>query len=155
MANPIKHAKKTAENAHLQVQPYMASLFQRLGFNYAILIMIMVLINTVGVWLLLTFLPIPQSTANVIGFSVNLIFLLYGWRFLEKRNRATSLFVLYTRYSRQRRDLTDNIKLAEDGALENTDDLYIQVDVLEEKATSFLEAVESEGMKAHQSESNN
>ncbi len=154
MANPIKHAKQTAENTHQQVQPYMASLFQRLGFNYANLIILMLVINILSVWLLLRILPLPPSTANVIGFAVNLIFLVYGWRFLEKRNNATALFVLYTRYSRQRRDLKDNIKLAEDGALENEDNLYTQVDVLEENASLFLDAVEEEGMKAHYRESN-
>lgn len=152
MANPIQHAKKTSERVHEAIRPYMPSVFQALALNYSILVIVVALINTVGVWALLRFFPLPTSTVNVISFAVNLLFLLYGWRFLENRNNATAIFALYTRYSRQRRDLQAVVKQAENKTLDNEDTVYVQVDILEETATQFLEAVEAQGVKAYEAE---
>lgn len=153
MADPLKHAQRSEDEAHTRVQPYMISLFQRLAVNYLILVVAMVLVYTAGTRLLLNLFPVSLFVANGIAFAVNVLILLFGWRYLENRNRATGLFVLYTRYSRQRRDLNDTITRAEDGSLENTDRLYLEVDLLEENTNSLLEAIEEQGVKAHQMES--
>lgn len=149
MANPIQNAKNSLAATHEQVQPYMAELFKRIASNYAILIAGVLVVNMIMLPLLLRFVPIPVSTANVLGFSAMLLILVYGWRFLENRNRATSLFVLYTRYSRQRRDLLATVEAAESSTLEDENTLYVNVDLLEEAASSLLDAVEEQGLKAH------
>lgn len=148
MANPIEHAKTTSERVHNAVQPYMPETFYRIGSNYSLLLITVVAVNMIGIPLVLRFLPLPLSTANVMGFSVMLLILVYGWRFLENRNHATAIFVLYTRYSRQRRDLQDALKQAENGVLEDENTLYVHVDLLEEVASGFLDAVEEQGVKA-------
>lgn len=150
MANPIQHAKTSAERIHEAVRPYMPETFYQLGSNYGLLLIAVVAVNMLGIPLLLRFISLPLSTANVLAFSVMLLILVYGWRFLENRNHATAIFVLYTRYSRQRRDLLDTITQAENGILEDDNALYVQVDLLEEKATAYLEAVEEQGVKAHE-----
>jgi len=146
MANPINHAKKAQERAYDAVQPYMPPLFKRLAFNYFVLLFTVAIVNTLGMRVLLSVLPMPPSTANVIGFSVNLILLLFGWRLLEQRNKATGLFILYTRFSSQRRDLKATIENAEDDVLDDDNALYVGVDLMEEAAKNFLDAVENEGV---------
>jgi hypothetical protein len=155
MTNPIQHAKQSEETSYLQIQPYMLSLFQRLAGNYAILGVSVVIVNTIGVQILLGLLAIPQSTATAIAFAVNLLIFFYGWRFLENRNHATALFVLYTQYSRQRRHLKASIAMAENGTLDDENTLYVQVDLLEETAKSFLAAVAEQNLKARPRESAN
>lgn len=48
---------------------------------------------------------LPASTVSIVSFGVALLCLVFGWRLLENRTKATSLFVLFTRISRARRDL--------------------------------------------------
>ncbi|MGB7339073.1 MAG: hypothetical protein WBC91_09300 [Phototrophicaceae bacterium] len=151
MANPIQHAETTLTRVHAHVQPYMADLFYRVANNYLLLLAAVFVTNMIGIPLLLRFVPIPLSTVNIIGFSAMLLILVYGWRYLENRNHATALFVLYIRYSRAKRDLEASLVLAKEGVLENDDTLYIQVDFLEETATGLLDAVEEQGLKAHSS----
>ena len=67
---------------------------------------------------------------------------------MEQRNQATSLYILYTRYSRQRRDLEALMKEAEANTLSNPDQLYISVDKLEEAARNFLDAARTAGVEA-------
>ncbi|MGJ3237241.1 MAG: hypothetical protein ACFE0Q_00900 [Anaerolineae bacterium] len=149
MANPTQHAQRVLDASHEQVQPYMAALFSRLANNYGILFLLVLMVNLIGIPLLMRWMPVPASTANVLGFSAMVLILVYGWRFLENRNQATALFVLYIRYSRQRRDTEDTLKLAQEGALEDENRLYVQVDLLEENATSLLNAVQEQGLAQH------
>lgn len=150
MANPIQHAKTSAERVHEAVRPYMPETFYQLGINYGLLLISVVAVNMLGIPLILRFIPLTLSTANILGFSVMLLILVYGWRFLEKRNSATAIFVLYTRYSRERRNLQDILEQAENGVLEDENTIYTQVDILEETASNFLDAVEQQGVKAHE-----
>src|SRR5215213_7155260 len=119
MVNPLHHAQKSHESIENQVKPYVSGLFPRLALNYGLLIIIAFLVSvlvvpTLALW-------IPQSTASVLGFSFNLLLFVFGWRSLEQRNKATSLYILYTRYSRQRRDLEALMKEAEAKTLDNND----------------------------------
>jgi len=153
VANSLQHAKNSLEATHAHVQPYMAELFSRLASNYLLLMGGVLIVNMIGIPLLLRVIIIPVSTANILGFAAMLLILVYGWRFLENRNRATALFVLYIRYSRQRRELIASIEQAETDSLEDENTLYVNVDLYEESASSFLDAVEEQGLKAHPNES--
>ncbi|MEM9951705.1 MAG: hypothetical protein AAF846_08905 [Chloroflexota bacterium] len=153
MANSIQHAENTKTRIHEQVQPYMADLFYRLANNYVILFGAILLTNMILLPLLFQLLPdsFPSSTPQVLGFASVLLLLVFGWRFLENRNHATALFALYIRYSRQKRDLEENITLAQDDMLPDENTLYVSVDLLEDSATSLLQAIEEEGLKIHRS----
>lgn len=149
MANPIQNAENALKRIHTEVQPYMATLFYKIANNYLLLLAGVIVINMIGLPLLIRFVPIPMSTVNVIGFSAMLLILVYGWRYLEKRNHATTLFVFYIHYSRAKRNLEASLDLARAGSLETDDTLYIQIDLLEETATILLDAIEEEGLKPH------
>lgn len=151
MANPIQHAETTLERVHEQIQPYMADLFYKLANNYILLFGAVLLTNLIILPVAFQFLPLLNSTMTIIEFSLILLILVFGWRFLEARNHATALFVIYIRYSRQKRDLEATLALAKEGVLDDDNALYVGVDLLEESATSFLNAVEAEGLKAQES----
>jgi hypothetical protein len=146
MANPLAHAQNSHTTMEKEVKPYVSGLFPRLALNYGLLLFVAVLVSTIavptlGLW-------IPQSTASVLGFSINFLMLFFGWRFFEKRNKATSLYILYTSYSRQRRDLEALMKQAEAKSLSNMDALYTSVDKFEEAAKAFLSAAQEAGIEA-------
>lgn len=146
MANPLQHAQKSHENTERQVKPYVGELLPRLVNNYGLLFLLALLVSLFLVPLLANW--IPQSTATILGYALNLLLLVYGSRFLEGRNKATGLYVLYSRYSRQRRSLETLMKQAEAQSLENSDSLYSSVDLFEEAAKNFLSAAQDAGVKA-------
>lgn len=147
MANPVQHAERALEETYAAVQPYMPAIFKRIASNYSLLFGAVVFINLVALNALARLLPLPISTLNTIGFAAILLTLYFGWRYLENRNQATGLFVLYTRYSRQKRDLQALLEQAD--ALENEDTLYLAVDDLEQVASAFLDAVEEYEVEVH------
>lgn len=145
MANPLAHAQNSHKKTETDVKPYVSGIFPRLALNYGLLLFVAVLVSTIavptlGLW-------IPQSTATVLGFSINFLTLFFGWRFFENRNKATSLYILYSSYSRQRRDLEALMKQAEAKSLANTDALYTSVDKFEEAAQAFLSAAMEAGVQ--------
>lgn len=136
----IEQAKQTDETIFEEVQPYMLAIFPRLTFNYLSLTLSVLLLWFIGVGLLRNI--VPQSIATSIVFAVSLVLFFYGWRFLENRNHATALFALYTRYSRQRRDLKTQIANdADEETLLNT------LHLLEESAQAFIEAAKENGVE--------
>jgi hypothetical protein len=144
MADPLNHAQNAHSRIEAQVKPYVAGIFPRLAFNYGLLMLLALLVSVIVVPSLAQW--IPQSTASTIGFSANILLLFFGLRYLENRNHATSLFLLYTRYSRERRELEALIQQAQANTLTNSDSLYSSVDDLEEIARSFLTAATEAGI---------
>jgi len=142
MSNPIQHAQHSQQTTAKAVKGYMPGLGKRLVLNYGVLMVLIMVINASILALLLRFLP--RSTANSVLFIVTVAWFYYGWRFLETRNRATALFILYTRFSRERRILDSLLNDAQQEKLENMDPLYTQVDRVEEAAQSFISAAEDQ-----------
>jgi hypothetical protein len=138
--NMIQQAQQTDENLFQELQPYMIAILPRLTFNYLSLTMPLLLFWLIGLQLLAQIVPL--STANAIIFALSLFMFIYGWRFLENRNHATALFVLYTRYSRQRRDLKALLKPETDEAR-----LISNLQWLAESAQSFLDAAKENGLE--------
>lgn len=132
------------ETTHEDVRRYMPGVGKQLLLNYAVLMLIALFLNIAVITLLLRFIPRP--TANAIAFGFNLVWLIYGWRYLEGRNHATALFVLYTRYSRERRDLTRLLDTADAPALDNS------VDAVEETAQRFIDAAQAQHITPQEAE---
>lgn len=135
----LEEAKQQDETIFEEVQPYMLAIMPRLSFNYASLSLGLLFLWLIGLQLLARIVPL--STANATLFVASLFIFIYGWRFLENRNHATSLFVLYTRYSRQRRDLKALISSdADEESLSNN------IQWLEEAAQAFIHAAQDSGL---------
>jgi maltose-binding protein MalE len=91
---------------------------------------------------------IPDSTAMILTFGVNLLILVKGWQYMERKTRATSLFSLYTRYSSQRRRTESLIE-----ANAATDDIHDALHATESLAQSFIEAAQDAGIQPDKVES--
>jgi hypothetical protein len=141
MANPQNHAQKQHDHYEAEVKPYLYELFMRLGLNYGLLTLALLLIRFLIAPLAAQI--IPESIIGSLLFALILLVWLFGWRFLEKRNQATSLYFLYSRFSRQRRDLETLLKTPPD----NPDNLYAAADLVEEAAQNFLKAAQDAGLK--------
>lgn len=145
MADPLQHAKLSDAQLYPEVRAYMPSLLPRIAFNYMTLMMIAVLVSVVLVRVLENY--IWESTANTIAFGINLALLVYGWRWLERRNQATSLFIIYTRYSRHRRELLKALEQATSGKLADLDSLYTLVDFAEESGNQFVQMAQEQNLQ--------
>lgn len=92
--------------SYKRTRPYVPVLVQRLALTYGLPMLVAVLISTLGSRLLLALLPeLPLSTATLLTLAVNILVLLRGWQWLEKRFGATKLFFLYIVVSRNRREI--------------------------------------------------
>ena len=127
-----------------QVREYMPGVARRIIFNYAVLIGVALAVSLILVPFLMRL--IPRSTATTIGFAVNLVWLFYGWRLLENRNKATSLYALYIRYSHERRGLEQT--LAADKT--KSEDVSEQVELMETSAEAFIRAAEEQQIEPRQ-----
>lgn len=96
--------QKTIDTTYSAVRPYMPGLVQRLLVTYGVPIALTMLMAIFGGRLLVA-ITRDVGTANMTALLLNIVILMVAWRFLERRTQATGLFVQYTRYSRQRRDL--------------------------------------------------
>jgi hypothetical protein len=89
-----------------RTRPYLPALVQRLALTYGLPMLAAVLISTLGSRLLLALLPeFPLSTATLLTLGANILVLVRGWQWLEKRFGGTKLFFLYIVVSRNRREL--------------------------------------------------
>ena len=121
------------------VRQYMPGVAKRILFNYAVLLGVALVVSLLLVPLLMRF--IPRSTATTIGFAVNIVWLFYGWRMLENRNKATSLYALYSRYSHDRRGLEQTLA-ANDKT--KSEEVTEQVELMEASAEAFIQAAEEQ-----------
>ncbi|MEL6408490.1 MAG: hypothetical protein AAFR81_29250 [Chloroflexota bacterium] len=148
MQETIQHTRQQLDTVHAAVRPYMPHLFQRLFGNYGLIFFFVLAWNLIVLNLIATYIPFPQSTIVVLGFAGPLLILYYGWRFMESRNHATALFVLYTQYSSQRRSLLNKLEQAENGVLDDDNPLIVGIQQLEETADSFLNAADENKLQA-------
>jgi hypothetical protein len=103
--NPAQIESRITESFE-RTRPYVPLLVQRLAITYGIPMFSALLIATIGSRLLLALLPeFPISTATVLILAINLIVLVRGWAWLERRYEGTRLFFLYNVVSRNRREL--------------------------------------------------
>lgn len=89
-----------------RTRPYLPSLVQRVALTYGLPMLVAVMISTLGSRLLLALLPqLPLSTATLLTLGANILVLVRGWQWMEKRFLGTKLFFLYIVVSRNRRDV--------------------------------------------------
>lgn len=134
--------QKTIDKTYSDVRQYFPALLQRLLVTYSVPIVLTMIMALVGGQVLIT-LTGDVGTSSMTALLVNIIILMVVWRFMERRTQATGLFVLYTRYSRQRRDL----QKAEDVS---SDD----VDVLATLASNFIESAQAAGIAPREAQAN-
>lgn len=126
--------QKVIDNTYHDVRQYFPGLLQRLLITYIVPIVLAMVFTIIGGQLLIAFTG-DAGSANMTAFLVNVIILMTVWRFLERRTQATGLFVQYTRYSRQRRDLKKSEAMpAED------------LDTLRQLARDFIESAQQAGI---------
>ena len=120
MTNPhnltetIEAAQHTITTTRDEVRTFIPALVRRLMLTFGPPLLVALLVSTIGAMLLSRVLP--SSTTSIIAFGVNIAIMVYGWRFLERRYKGTSAFIVYTRYSRIRRDLEAMIKKTPNGS---------------------------------------
>lgn len=148
MQETIQYTRQQLDTVYKAIRPYMPHLFQRLAGNYGLIFFVVLVWNLIVLTVIDAYIPFPQSTIIVLSFAGPLLILYYGWRFMENRNHATSLFVLYTQYSSQRRRLLTQLEQAENGVLEDDNTLIVGVQQLEETADSFLDAADENKLQA-------
>ncbi len=146
------HPTEQIAQVHERVSAYRPELLRRLLKSYGYPMLAVVLVGTLLAPLLLSVLSfIPNSTALIITFGVNLLILVRGWQYMERKTRATSLFSLYTRYSSQRRRTEALIEDSEDNA--RPDDIRDARHATESLAQSFIEAAQDAGIQPEKVES--
>ncbi|MCA9914611.1 MAG: hypothetical protein KC496_14765 [Anaerolineae bacterium] len=115
------------------VRVYLPALFTRLALTTVLPITVALLVNAILPILIESFVPL--STATTMAFAANLLVLFFGWRMLENRTHATSLFVLYSGYSSQRR------------ALQNARADAPSLATVQQSAQRFIEAARDSGLQ--------
>ncbi|MDQ7026628.1 MAG: hypothetical protein Q9P44_13850 [Anaerolineae bacterium] len=141
----MNRTQEHLDNIFNQVREYMPAVARRIIFNYALLIAGALAVSLILVPLLRNF--VPPSTAATIGFISNIAWLIYGWRMLENHNKATSLYILYVRFSRERRELETT--LASEKI--KSEDVSEQVEAVETSAESFILAAQEQQIEPRQS----
>jgi hypothetical protein len=144
MSETVNKTQEHVENIFNQVRQYMPEVGKRIFFNYGLLFGVAFLISILVPPFLAQY--IPRSTANTIGFGLTVLWLFYGWRLLEKRNRATSLYALYVRFSKERRDLEQTLTTEKT----KTEEVSEQVEVVEATAESFILAAQEQNIEPRQ-----
>ena len=142
MSDTPNTTEEHLETVFNHVRQYMPGVARRIVFNYVILLGVALAVSLTLVPLLMRF--IPRSTATTLGFAINLLWLFFGWRILENRNKATSLFVLYTRFSHERRGLEQTL------AANKSEDVLAQVELMEASAEAFISAAEEQEIEPSQ-----
>ncbi len=122
------------EQVHNDVRRYMPGVLPRLLMTYLVPVMLAMMSAGLVVGLLASL--VPPLSARTFAFTAMLAILLFGWRWLENRNQATALLVLYTRYSNQRR--------AARTALANGETIDMRPVV--QSATDFIDLAKAQGI---------
>lgn len=145
MSESVNRTQEYLDNIFNQVREYMPGVARCIVLNYALLMGGALAVSLILVPLLRNF--VHPSTATTIGFVSNLVWLIYGWRMLENRNKATSLYILYVRFSRERREL--EATLASNKT--KSEDVSEQVEIVEATAESFILAAQEQQIEPRQS----
>ncbi|QPC83594.1 hypothetical protein G4Y79_04210 [Phototrophicus methaneseepsis] len=139
----VRRAKKTIERTRDEVRAYLPSLVQRLGLTFGVPILVAFFVATIGAMIVSQF--IPSSTTSILAFGLNIAIMVFGWRYLEGRYRGTSAFIVYTRYSRTRRDLEKMIEKTPAGSDTSAEQIETQREGVVKAADAFLQAMQEMG----------
>lgn len=144
----LKTVQRRAEKRLAAVQPsiraYVPAIVRNMALTYLPAFTVLVVVSAVLPRLLLNFLP--DSTSAIITWGANLMILLYGLRYLEKRYRGTTLFTLYTQYSKQRRTLEKALAESQDAEL-----LSASLQSLETAVDQLMKTLQEAGARPSQS----
>ena len=136
-------AERTIATTRDEVRRYIPEVVRRMMMTFGAPLLVAVLVATIGAMLLARVLPSP--TVSLIAFVVNVGVMFYGWRYFEQRLHGTSAFVVYTRYSRLRRDLETLLKQAPEGADVSAADIEEQRELVVEAADAFIDVMQDMG----------
>lgn len=145
LRNVIDLSRQRAERLREMLRPYLPALVQRLALTYGLPMLAAVLLATLGAVAISNVLP--NSTTTLVVLGLNIAVLYFGWRFAERRYRGTGLFMLYSAYSRERRELEMLIRRAEKGLLSEPDVLTMKRQMADDAARAFLDAMRAEGVQ--------
>ncbi|MAU12481.1 MAG: hypothetical protein CL607_21850 [Anaerolineaceae bacterium] len=143
LSETIEAAKQTIATTREEVRAYIPAVMQRLAITFGLPVLAALLVATVGAMLLSEVLP--SSTTSIIAFGVNIAIMVYGWRYLENRYKGTSAYIVYTRYSRTRRDLEKLLKKSPEGSDVSAADVEKQREGVIKAADAFMLAMNDMG----------
>ncbi len=142
MTAHIENIETRMTTAQASLRPYLGELLGRLAQTYGIPLGLGFLVATGGGVLVTQLLPqVPQSTVSVVLFAINVLIFWYGWRWLEGRTHATSLYILYVRTSQQRRALARLIQTAKKGQDIAKNDVALHIKAYEDAVEGFKQAL--------------
>jgi uncharacterized membrane protein len=138
MGTHLQTIEARMNEAQASLRPHLGDLLARLAQTYGIPLGLAFLVATGGgVAVANAFPALPQSTLSVLLFAVNVLIFWYGWRWLERRTRATALYILYVRASRQRRTLANALAQARTGNTQAQNDLALLARAYEDAVAQF------------------
>lgn len=100
-----QHAENELNRLSTQISPLLTHLSRGLAWVYLLPMGLFLLITTLLTLGLDVLAILPTSTVRVIAFVVAMVVAYTLIRRMEQRYHATALFVMYTAFSRDRRDL--------------------------------------------------
>lgn len=136
-----RQAERILKNSREEVQRYMPGVLPRLAMTYFLPIMFVLLVSLLVTNLLSDY--VPPVVAPSLNVALNLVILIISWKLLDNRTKATGLFVLYTHYSRHRRDLEKLMKASD----ADPNAIYATTELLASSAEFFLDAAEKSGVQ--------
>jgi uncharacterized protein YacL len=139
----IARANETIAHTRDDVRVYLPALMQRLGITFGVPIVAAMLVGTIGAMLLSQ--VIPSSTTSIIALGINIAIMVFGWRYLERRYKGTSAFIVYTRYSRTRRDLENMLKKSPEGSDTSAAQIELQRESVAKASGAFVHAMQEMG----------
>ena len=143
-----RQAERILNNSHEEVRRYMPGVLPRLAMTYFLPILFVLLVSLLVTNWLSNY--VPAVLAPSLNVALNIAILIISWKILDNRTKATGLFVLYTHYSRHRRDLEKLLK-ANDA---NPNAIYATTELLASSAEFFIDSAEQAGVKPVEKEKN-
>lgn len=143
-----QQAQRILSNSHEDVRRYMPGVLPRLAMTYFIPILFVLLVSILLTSRLSEF--VPQALAPVLGLVINIAILLGSWKILDSHNKATGLFILYTHYSRHRRDLSAML----DSNEADTQTVHAATELVASSAELFIAMAQESGVKPVEKQKN-
>lgn len=148
MTDEIQHksaeAREFMQQQRERLRVYTPALGNRLLLTYLVPIIGMLAVTTLlGVF---GSRALPESTLSLLGLAANIVILVYGWRWAEKRLRGTSLFVLWSRYNKERRELELLLKRADASHEMQPEIIDMKRDLLQNAADNVVSAMQGVGV---------
>lgn len=141
----VRSAETAANRQREMLRPYLPGLLNRLALTYGLPALGAVLVAAIVSRVLDSLFP-PSLTTSFTVFLVALAIIIFGWRYAERRWEGTSLFVLYTAYSRERRALERLAGSAANGEQVSTAEIDNRLEAARKAAEQFLEGAQKQGI---------